>query len=82
MVKWEKGVLADFTANHIRTAHNLSALVKGGKPDCINRQPSMNLECGDRLAFRPTIGFYFIFRADCLWKVARAEGVQGLYKGK
>ena len=21
------------------------------------------------------------FRVDCLWKVARAEGIQGLYKG-
>ena len=24
----------------------------------------------------------FNFRVDCLWKVARAEGIQGLYKGK
>ena len=24
----------------------------------------------------------FIFRVDCLWKVTRAEGIQGLYKGK
>ena len=23
----------------------------------------------------------FNFRVDCLWKVARAEGIQGLYKG-
>ena len=26
--------------------------------------------------------FFVCFRVDCLWKVARAEGIQGLYKGE